>query len=123
MKTGIQNIKLTRLAVLARGNVKDEDKWFKHPSQLYSFAVAVHLEKFPDGDLATIGELDPDRGLAANTFDPNGNLEKLVKIFRPKAEFVNDTLQNWINSGLEIMHKNYQESGRFDLDDFYNSTN
>ena len=119
MKSGIKNIALTSFAILARNNIRDQDKWFDHPSQLYSFAVAVHLKNFPDGDLASIGDLDNSTGMAINTFDPEGNMGKLVKIFRPKAEAINDTLQNWINSGLEIIYDKYQESGRFDLGDYF----
>jgi hypothetical protein len=122
LKTGIANISLTNISQLVREKVRKEDGWFDHSRQLYSFAVAVHLKQFPDGDLAKIGEIDNSTGLAVNTFDPNGYLEKLVRIFRPNADAVNDTLQNWINSGLEIMHEKYKESGRFDLNDFYDST-
>ena len=111
---------MTLNSQLIRKNLKD-DNWFygKNANHLYSFAVAVHLNKYPNGDIADIGDLDNDTGMASGTFDPNGHLENLVKIFRPEAEYVNDTLQNWINSGLEIMYERYNESGRFDLNDYF----
>ena len=118
MEMGPKNIRLTSNAASMRA-LLSEDKWFTHPSKVYAFAVGVHLKEYKKGEIVEIGPLDKTTGLASSTFDPNGDLETLVKIYNPSANTVNDTLENWINSGLHIMYKKYSSSSSFDLSEYF----
>ena len=118
METGKKNIKLTKISVRMRKIIKDES-WFNSPSKMYAFAVSVHLKKFKSGEAPSLVDIDAETGLAANTFDPDQDLSKLVRIYHPSAEKNNDTIESWINSGFEIMYANYIQSTFFDLEDYF----
>lgn len=118
MERGPKNIRLTSNAASMRA-LLSEDKWFTHPSKIYAFAVGVHLKEYKKGEMVEIGPKDKTTGLAPGTFDPDGNLGTLVKIYRPSATTVNDTLENWINSGLHLIYKKYSSSSSFDPSDYF----
>ena len=118
MEIGKKNIKMTKVSMNMRNIIK-EGNWFNNPSKMYAFAASVHLKKFKNGETPPLVNIEENSGMAANTFDPDQYLAKLVRIYCPKAEKINDTIESWINSGFEIMYENYSQSGTFDLDDYF----